>query len=356
MNGRLATGIADHTDYLITRIVRKVMESALFTGSLLRLHMETPYRPPGVAELSAPRREYHQENPMVGQSRSRRETSRLNERQISHQKNPGEEQARSRREAPRLEERPLAPPDRLYEVQRPQDCIGSDREIDSLGPYSAGKKRSNRRRKKKRSSKRRDHSDTSDSESASTETTDSEVDEADVRGLRQLTTTNELFLKILDYRNYRLADRSAKYSGSVARRVAKWAKRMQLTITDNFSGSDPIAVLKFLSLFRTACDKNGVHEGATLYLFQFFRTGQVLGRVVSKISGTTDLVDAQDRELLRFYPQVVHYLLETYATDDVVVDAHQEAISIRPIFNMTKSAFADDLWKKAYRCGNWLSE
>ncbi|CAN8075864.1 unnamed protein product [Agarophyton chilense] len=131
---------------------------------------------------------------------------------------------------------------------------------------------------------------------------------------------------------------------------------MQLTITDKFSGFDPIAVLRFLSLFRTACDQNGVHEGASLYLFQFFLTGQARDRVVSRISGTTDLVDAQDRELLRSYPQVVHYLLETYATDDVIMDAHQEGIFFRQSSKMTESAFADDLWKKGCRCGNVFTE
>ncbi|CAN8076129.1 unnamed protein product [Agarophyton chilense] len=258
---------------------------------------------------------------MVGQSTSRREAPRLDEIQVAHKENPREGQARSRREARRLEERPLAPPDGLYEVQRLRGYIASDREIYALGPYSAGKKRSNRRRKKNRRSKRRDHSDTSDSESASPETTESEEDEAVVRSLRPLPTTNELFLKVLDYRNYRRANRSEKYSGSVARRVAKWAKQMQLTITDKFSGSDPIAFLRFLTLFSTACDQNGVNKSAAL----------------------SD-------------PQVVHYLLETYAMDDVIRDAHQEVISFRQSSNMTESAFADDLWKRAYRCENGFSK
>ncbi|CAN8076103.1 unnamed protein product [Agarophyton chilense] len=177
--------------------------------------------------------------------------------------------------------------------------------------------------------------------------TDSEVDEAADRGPRPLKTTNKLFLKVPDYRNHQLADRSAKYSGSVACIVAKWAKRMQLTITDKLSGSDPIAFVRFLTLFSKTCDQNGVNEGAALYLFQFFLTGQARNRVVSKISGITDLLDAQDRELLRSDPQVVHYLLETYAMDDVIRDAHQEVISFRQSFNMSESAFADDSWKRA---------
>ncbi|CAN8075916.1 unnamed protein product [Agarophyton chilense] len=145
MDVRLSTAIADHTDYLIARIVPKVSESDLFIDSLLQAvqgavtrqasnlvprttpqqinHLvsiwKPPTEPPGAAEYSAPRREYHQANLMVGQSRSRIEASRLDERQVAHQENPREGQARSRREAPRLEERSLAPPDGFYEVQRP---------------------------------------------------------------------------------------------------------------------------------------------------------------------------------------------------------------------------------------------
>ncbi|CAN8074490.1 unnamed protein product [Agarophyton chilense] len=161
------------------------------------------------------------------------------------------------------------------------------------------------------------------------------MDEPAVRDVRPLTTTNELLFKVLDYRNHRLADRSPKYSGSLSRRIATWAKRMQLTITDKFSGSDPIAVLRFLKLFRTSCDQNGVHEGASLYIFQFFLTEHSHDRVVSKISGTTDFVDAQDRELLSSFPQVFHYLLETCATDDVIMDVQKEGISFRQSSNMT---------------------
>ncbi|CAN8071672.1 unnamed protein product [Agarophyton chilense] len=130
---------------------------------------------------------------------------------------------------------------------------------------------------------------------------------------------------------------------------------MQLTITDKFWGSYSIAVLNVLSLFRTACDQNGVHEGTALYIFQFFLTGDARDRVVSKRSGTTDLVDAKDRELRRSYLYVVHYLFGTYVADEFIMDAHQEVISFRKSSNMTTSAFADEVWKKDYRCGNLFS-
>ncbi|CAN8063380.1 unnamed protein product [Agarophyton chilense] len=223
---RLATAIADHTDYLVTRIVPKLMESELFIDSLIQAVQRSvtsqsgntvprttpqvnhpasicqlPTELPGVGALSAPHRDYHQENSMVGQSRSRREALRLDGRKVSHQENQRVGQARSRREVSRLEERPLSPPHGLCEVQPPQGFIGSERGIDFLGANSFRKKRSNRRRRKHRRRKRRDHSDTRDSESASTDTTDSEVNEATVRGLRPVATIKELFDKVLDYRN-----------------------------------------------------------------------------------------------------------------------------------------------------------
>lgn len=115
-------------------------------------------------------------------------------------------------------------------------------------------------------------------------------------------------------------------------------------------------MLRFLSLFHTAFDQNGVHEGASLYLFQFFLHGKAHEIVVSRISGTTYPVNATDRELLGVYPEVVQYLLETYAMDDVVMDAHPNVISYRQSSNMTEEDFGDTLWRKAYRCGNVFSE
>lgn len=126
-----------------------------------------------------------------------------------------------------------------------------------------------------------------------------------------------------------------RYNPSVAEKVTKWAKRMQLTLTEKFSRSHPIAFLRFPSLFRTACGQNSVHEGVPLYFFQVFLHGQVYDHLVSKISGTTKPVDATDLKLFRSHPKFLRYLLQTYATDEGVIDAHEDVICYRQSSKMT---------------------
>lgn len=38
----------------------------------------------------------------------------------------------------------------------------------------------------------------------------------------------------------------------------------------SFKPSDPISVLSFLYIFNTACDSNGIQDGAALWIFQRF--------------------------------------------------------------------------------------
>lgn len=118
---------------------------------------------------------------------------------------------------------------------------------------------------------------------------------------------------------------------------------MQLTVPANFYDKDPITVFKVQELFQVACDQNGVHEGAALYCFQFSLNGQAKGHVVPKISSSANPMDARDRELLRTYPEVIHYLLETYATDNHIMDAYQGVFGYHQRSNMSEMDLADQL-------------
>lgn len=43
---------------------------------------------------------------------------------------------------------------------------------------------------------------------------------------------------------------------------------------ESYKSSDPISILSFLRNFRTACDSNGLREGAAMWLFQHLMRNQ----------------------------------------------------------------------------------
>lgn len=48
------------------------------------------------------------------------------------------------------------------------------------------------------------------------------------------------------------------------------ARRLEAHLKSlNFDGFDPISI-SFLPAFQIACDTNGIHEGAAMWLFHFF--------------------------------------------------------------------------------------
>ena len=126
--------------------------------------------------------------------------------------------------------------------------------------------------------------------------------------------------------------------------------------TYTFGGQDPIAVLGFLARFKMACDHNGVREGAAVWCFQFYLTGQADALLQSRLHGNTMTFDAEQHELLETYSEVVNVLLRTYATDEVISKAVGDVTSFRQSSNMTEETYSNQLWDKALRRGTVFSD
>ena len=168
---------------------------------------------------------------------------------------------------------------------------------------------------------------------------------------------NNLFTKAVNYKTYRLERRSARYDSTVARHINRYRKKLDVQMRSHtFSGQDPIAVLGFLARLKMACDHNGITEGAAVWCFQFYLTGQAHALLQSHLHGNTMAVDVERRELLRAYPQVVNFLLRTYATDEVISEAVGDVTSFRQSSNMTEEVYSNHLWDMALRCGTVFSD
>ena len=65
----------------------------------------------------------------------------------------------------------------------------------------------------------------------------------------------------------------------------------------------------------------------------------------------TMAVDAEQREVLETYAEVVNFLLRTYATDEVFFEAVGDVTFFLQSSNMTEEVYSNQLWDKALCCG-----
>lgn len=126
-----------------------------------------------------------------------------------------------------------------------------------------------------------------------------------------------------------------------------------------FNATDPIAILNFLPAFKTACDTNGIHEGAAIWIFHFSLRDPArvapTARTVNKSSWTSNK-SSRDTSKLTTYCEVVQYLLRTYSTDDIIAEVEASLMRFTQGDRMNETDYAQALWTKALRCGTVYSE
>ena len=168
--------------------------------------------------------------------------------------------------------------------------------------------------------------------------------------------TREIFAKAVNYKSYRLQNRTDTYTSATSSRVTKLEKKLKIQMgSHTFSGKDPITVLAFLARFRDACDKNDVAAGIAVWCFQYFLTGSARHLVASRLVGRTMATDADQEDMLSTYDEVVNFLLHTYATEEEMIEAAEDVEHCIQSSNQNEQQYADALWEKALRCGTVYS-
>lgn len=135
-----------------------------------------------------------------------------------------------------------------------------------------------------------------------------------------IQTVNKRFCNAIDHSSFRLENRSVEYDHTVSKNVSKMSKRMTVQIKSHiFDHLDRISIIGFLCNFKSACDTNGVHEGAAISHSNFFMKKLVLSelntRLSSKRRAETVMPSVEKTTKLTTYSQVYNYLLPTNATD-----------------------------------------
>lgn len=237
----------------------------------------------------------------------------------------------------------------------------------SSGSSDAKGRKKGGKGKKERSRKRHDSSSSeSDSSSSSSDSEGSDGSYVErkqhklsrkSRGrLTVIRPTLEIFRNAVNYKSYRLIKRSANYQDSGHSRIARLERKMKVQMGEHrFNGSDPITILDFLDRFRETCDKHSVSEGLAMWCFQYFLGGSARALLTSRLTGKSLAIDSCKRETLRSYPEVVNFLLQTYATEDAMCEALEDVQNCRQPSNMDEGTFSQLLWSKAARCGTVFS-
>lgn len=115
---------------------------------------------------------------------------------------------------------------------------------------------------------------------------------------------------------------------SSAKLLTKVQRQMDIQMKRyTFSGEDLISVLKFLTIFRSSFETNGLHEIAFMWCSQFYFTGKAYFLVQPRLTGEKVIVDDHRTKVLMMYPEVVNLLLKGYVTDEVIADADADITS-----------------------------
>ena len=166
----------------------------------------------------------------------------------------------------------------------------------------------------------------------------------DPKRLPMIRLLNGLFTRAVDHRTYRLENHRARYDTSTGGRILPFRTKLYVQMrTHTIGGQDPIAVLGFLARLNMSCDHSGVGEGAPVCVFPVYLTGQAHSLLQSRLNGNPMAVDAEQRDLLETYSEIVEFLLRTDSTDEVILEAVGDVTAFRQSSKMTEVMYSNHL-------------
>lgn len=172
------------------------------------------------------------------------------------------------------------------------------------------------------------------------------------RGLKELRSSHENFNRALSYRRYRLLNVNQRSGAKVSAMIGQYQRLTRHAMDEHaFSGQPPIGVLQFLSAFKTTCDDNDIPEGAAVRLMAKYLTGAAKrqfeaydGLGTSRLRGFSS------------YPEAVQHLLETFATEEVIIEAVAKFDSLSQGEKENEQDFGLRVRDTARLCGNVFTE
>ena len=249
-----------------------------------------------------------------------------------------------------------------------KDSKHSKQETTKLRLFKSANTKSNSRKPMKGSGDPDDDSSSSSDEenprnNRPSETSDDENDDSSSDESVQFTPTKFRSLKnvlirtselrsVLSYKTYRLRNQSQKFTTKMQKELSRIALRMKTHIADDqkFCGTDPVSIIRFLEEFKEACDHNGLSEGASLHLFQYF--------ILDPAKKSLRLFlrsNINDRDHYSYCGAVL-FLLTTYAPEDQVNMERRKIFLSQQKNNESENDFAIRVQAQASRLGQAFTE
>ena len=117
-----------------------------------------------------------------------------------------------------------------------------------------------------------------------------------------------------------------------------------------------MAIINFLKTFKEACDSNGVPEGIATRMFQYYLKGTPRSSLRKDFKSRGKDKSKRKKDLkshkVTTYTAIVQMLLQTYANDEVLSEAHASVTDYKKPSNMHPISFANKLSDRAERTGD----
>lgn len=164
-----------------------------------------------------------------------------------------------------------------------------------------------------------------------------------------LKLVNIHFTAAMVSNNYCLENLYQDYNGHICGKIAKWAKKMDVQKkAAMFKPSDVIYMPFFLDNSKTVCDSNSIYEIVEMLLFANFIVEPTKAALPHRV--TADKKNHQQDRKLTTYCQALTYLLEMYATGNVIAVAKAEIKSFKQLAGIATVRYSETLWEKALNC------
>lgn len=134
------------------------------------------------------------------------------------------------------------------------------------------------------------------------------------------------------------------------------AKRLDVQFKSQMiDESNLLAILSFVLAFQMEFDTNGIPKGAAMWLFHVFMK-ELVGAALSAGRCLASSRWSHKEGKLTSYFQVSSYFVNTYATDDIIVEADVDNINYRQLQDVNDVDYSQSPWTKVLSCGSVYEE
>lgn len=113
---------------------------------------------------------------------------------------------------------------------------------------------------------------------------------------------------------------------------------------------DPIFILACLRSYMTSCDALRVHEDAAVWTFKALLQEAVDDTLIMRVTSTDKVGQAKDGNSTTYSDEFI-YLLENYASEDVIAEAKGNRRPLVRTLHMIPTDYVMLLSRQVFRCG-----